>query len=56
MFTLFWFGDGRTFVKRPDPHDEAIEILKDQMANPPKPVHTPIILNIYTPAVAHKLK
>ncbi|XP_040927699.1 unconventional myosin-XV [Betta splendens] len=30
-------SDGRTFAKKPDPHDEAIEILKDQMANPPQP-------------------
>ncbi|XP_036068960.1 unconventional myosin-XV [Oryzias melastigma] len=30
-------GDGKTFVKKPDPHDEAMEILKDQMANPPRP-------------------
>nr|XP_057906331.1 unconventional myosin-XV isoform X2 [Doryrhamphus excisus] len=28
--------DGK-FVKKPDPHDEAMEILKDQMANPPPP-------------------
>ncbi|XP_071375027.1 unconventional myosin-XV [Centroberyx affinis] len=25
------------FTKKPDPHDEAMEILKDQMANPPQP-------------------
>ncbi|KAJ3601232.1 hypothetical protein NHX12_032205, partial [Muraenolepis orangiensis] len=25
----------KSFVKKPDPHDEAMEILKDQMANPP---------------------
>lgn len=25
-------------MKKPDPHDEAMEILKDQMANPPRPV------------------
>ena len=31
------------FVKKPDPHDEAMEILKDQMTSPPKPVHTLII-------------
>lgn len=31
-------GDGKMFAKKPDPHDEAIEILKDQMANPPQPV------------------
>ncbi|KAM4531771.1 unconventional myosin-XV-like [Odontesthes bonariensis] len=30
-------SDGKTFVKKPDPHDEAMEILKDQMANPPSP-------------------
>nr|XP_046271328.1 unconventional myosin-XV isoform X3 [Scatophagus argus] len=30
-------GDGKMFVKKPDPHDEAMEILKDQMANPPQP-------------------
>ncbi|XP_027140664.1 unconventional myosin-XV [Larimichthys crocea] len=30
-------GDGKTFAKKPDPHDEAMEILKDQMANPPQP-------------------
>lgn len=31
-------GDGKKFTKKPDPHDEAMEILKDQMANPPRPV------------------
>lgn len=31
-------GDGKHFTKKPDPHDEAMEILKDQMANPPQPV------------------
>lgn len=41
-------GDGRMFVKKPDPHDEAMEILKDQMTSPSKPVHTPIISNTYT--------
>ncbi|XP_077940214.1 unconventional myosin-XV isoform X2 [Gasterosteus aculeatus] len=30
-------GDGNMFGKKPDPHDEAMEILKDQMSNPPKP-------------------
>uniref|UniRef100_H3C3C9 Myosin XVA n=1 Tax=Tetraodon nigroviridis TaxID=99883 RepID=H3C3C9_TETNG len=45
-------GDGRMFVKKPDPHDEAMEILKDQMTSPPKPVHTPVISNTYTPAHA----
>ncbi|XP_078807147.1 unconventional myosin-XV [Oryzias latipes] len=30
-------SDGKTFMKKPDPHDEAMEILKDQMANPPRP-------------------
>ncbi|KAM8723613.1 unconventional myosin-XV [Acanthopagrus schlegelii] len=30
-------GDGKMFAKKPDPHDEAMEILKDQMANPPQP-------------------
>ncbi|KAK7939845.1 hypothetical protein WMY93_003171 [Mugilogobius chulae] len=30
-------GDGKVFAKKPDPHDEAMEILKDQMANPPQP-------------------
>ncbi|XP_041673445.1 unconventional myosin-XV [Cheilinus undulatus] len=30
-------SDGRMFTKKPDPHDEAMEILKDQMANPPQP-------------------
>ncbi|XP_072225685.1 unconventional myosin-XV [Leuresthes tenuis] len=30
-------SDGKMFVKKPDPHDEAMEILKDQMANPPSP-------------------
>uniref|UniRef100_A0A7N6C2Q6 Myosin XVAa n=1 Tax=Anabas testudineus TaxID=64144 RepID=A0A7N6C2Q6_ANATE len=30
--------DGKMFTKKPDPHDEAMEILKDQMANPPQPV------------------
>ncbi|XP_029914219.1 unconventional myosin-XV [Myripristis murdjan] len=30
-------GEGRVFTKKPDPHDEAMEILKDQMANPPSP-------------------
>ncbi|XP_061761188.1 unconventional myosin-XV [Nerophis ophidion] len=29
--------DDGTFVKKPDPHDEALEILKDQMTNPPQP-------------------
>ncbi|KAM9844223.1 unconventional myosin-XV [Aulostomus maculatus] len=29
--------DGKMFTKKPDPHDEAMEILKDQMANPPQP-------------------
>ncbi|CAL8265178.1 unnamed protein product [Gadus morhua 'NCC'] len=28
-------GDGKAFEKKSDPHDEAMEILKDQMANPP---------------------
>ncbi|XP_029603581.1 unconventional myosin-XV isoform X1 [Salmo trutta] len=28
-------GEGKMFVKKPDPHDEAMYILKDQMANPP---------------------
>ncbi|KAM3863907.1 LOW QUALITY PROTEIN: unconventional myosin-XV [Diretmus argenteus] len=27
--------EGKMFVKKSDPHDEAMEILKDQMANPP---------------------
>uniref|UniRef100_A0A3Q3RQT3 Myosin XVA n=1 Tax=Mastacembelus armatus TaxID=205130 RepID=A0A3Q3RQT3_9TELE len=31
-------SDGKMFTKKPDPHDEAMEILKDQMANPPQPV------------------
>ncbi|XP_058510682.1 unconventional myosin-XV [Solea solea] len=31
-------GDGKMFSKKPDPHDEAMEILKDQMANPPQPM------------------
>lgn len=44
------------FVKKPDPHDEAMEILKDQMANPPKPVQTLIVLNIYTPMITRRLK
>ncbi|XP_041868353.1 unconventional myosin-XV [Melanotaenia boesemani] len=30
-------SDGKMFVKKPDPHDEAMEILKDQMTNPPQP-------------------
>ncbi|XP_026180323.1 unconventional myosin-XV [Mastacembelus armatus] len=30
-------SDGKMFTKKPDPHDEAMEILKDQMANPPQP-------------------
>ncbi|KAM6966388.1 LOW QUALITY PROTEIN: unconventional myosin-XV [Tautogolabrus adspersus] len=30
-------ADGKMFAKKPDPHDEAMEILKDQMANPPQP-------------------
>ncbi|XP_074511412.1 unconventional myosin-XV-like isoform X7 [Sebastes fasciatus] len=30
-------GDGKMFAKKSDPHDEAMEILKDQMANPPQP-------------------
>ncbi|KAM9745591.1 unconventional myosin-XV isoform 1-T1 [Menidia menidia] len=30
-------SDGKMFVKKPDPHDEAMEILKDQMSNPPQP-------------------
>ncbi|KAM8825452.1 unconventional myosin-XV-like isoform 1-T1 [Synchiropus picturatus] len=30
--------DGKVFLKRPDPHDEAMEILKEQMANPPQPM------------------
>uniref|UniRef100_A0A3B3ULS8 Myosin XVA n=1 Tax=Poecilia latipinna TaxID=48699 RepID=A0A3B3ULS8_9TELE len=30
-------SDGKKFAKKPDPHDEAMEILKDQMANPPQP-------------------
>ncbi|XP_068509540.1 unconventional myosin-XV isoform X3 [Syngnathus scovelli] len=29
--------DGKLFIKKTDPHDEALEILKDQMANPPQP-------------------
>ncbi|XP_055797253.1 unconventional myosin-XV-like [Salvelinus fontinalis] len=28
-------GEGKMFMKKPDPHDEAMYILKDQMANPP---------------------
>ncbi|KAK6329446.1 hypothetical protein J4Q44_G00014240 [Coregonus suidteri] len=28
-------GEGKMFMKKPDPHDEAMDILKDQMANPP---------------------
>uniref|UniRef100_A0A3B4GXA4 Unconventional myosin-XV-like n=1 Tax=Pundamilia nyererei TaxID=303518 RepID=A0A3B4GXA4_9CICH len=31
-------SDGKLFGKKSDPHDEAMEILKDQMANPPQPV------------------
>uniref|UniRef100_I3KF02 Myosin XVA n=1 Tax=Oreochromis niloticus TaxID=8128 RepID=I3KF02_ORENI len=31
-------SDGKLFGKKPDPHDEAMEILKDQMANPPQPL------------------
>ncbi|XP_029945692.1 LOW QUALITY PROTEIN: unconventional myosin-XV [Salarias fasciatus] len=30
-------SDGKMFARKPDPHDEAMEILKDQMANPPRP-------------------
>ncbi|XP_075942840.1 unconventional myosin-XV [Anarhichas minor] len=30
-------GDGKMFGKKSDPHDEAMEILKDQMSNPPQP-------------------
>ncbi|XP_068434504.1 unconventional myosin-XV [Clinocottus analis] len=30
-------SDGKGFAKKPDPHDEAMEILKDQMSNPPQP-------------------
>ncbi|XP_072298739.1 unconventional myosin-XV [Eucyclogobius newberryi] len=30
-------GDSKVFAKKSDPHDEAMEILKDQMANPPQP-------------------
>ncbi|KAI9518350.1 hypothetical protein NQZ68_038218, partial [Dissostichus eleginoides] len=30
-------GDGKVFGKKSDPHGEAMEILKDQMANPPQP-------------------
>ncbi|XP_047427282.1 unconventional myosin-XV [Mugil cephalus] len=30
-------SDGKMFTKKPDPHDEAMEILKDQMSNPPQP-------------------
>ncbi|XP_024920291.1 unconventional myosin-XV, partial [Cynoglossus semilaevis] len=30
-------GEGKSFTKKPDPHDEAMEILKDQMTNPPQP-------------------
>ncbi|KAF3700423.1 Unconventional myosin-XV Unconventional myosin-15 [Channa argus] len=37
MLTHLLKGDGKTFAKKPDPHDEAMEILKDQMANPPQP-------------------
>nr|XP_046189969.1 unconventional myosin-XV isoform X1 [Oncorhynchus gorbuscha] len=28
-------GEGKMFTKKPDPHEEAMYILKDQMANPP---------------------
>lgn len=43
-------SDGRIFMKRADPHDEAMEILKDQMANPPQPVRTPTVpyVHLYT--------
>ncbi|XP_029292905.1 unconventional myosin-XV [Cottoperca gobio] len=34
-------GDGKMFARKPDPHDEAMEILKDQMANPPQPKPQP---------------
>ncbi|KAJ7992012.1 hypothetical protein DPEC_G00274170 [Dallia pectoralis] len=27
--------DGKMFLKKPDPHDEAMEILKEQISNPP---------------------
>ncbi|XP_068613626.1 unconventional myosin-XV-like [Brachionichthys hirsutus] len=30
-------GDGKMFAKKPDPHEEAMEILKEQMENPPQP-------------------
>ncbi|XP_034449270.1 unconventional myosin-XV isoform X4 [Hippoglossus hippoglossus] len=30
-------SDGKAFGKKPDPHGEAMEILKDQMSNPPQP-------------------
>ncbi|XP_062334341.1 unconventional myosin-XV [Osmerus eperlanus] len=30
-------ADGKMFAKKTDPHDEAMEILKDQMTNPPPP-------------------
>ncbi|XP_075879690.1 unconventional myosin-XV [Nelusetta ayraudi] len=30
-------GDAKKFAKKADPHHEAMEILKDQMANPPRP-------------------
>uniref|UniRef100_A0A3Q1H7Z5 Myosin XVA n=1 Tax=Acanthochromis polyacanthus TaxID=80966 RepID=A0A3Q1H7Z5_9TELE len=40
------------FAKKPDPHDEAMEILKDQMANPPQPnriMKMTILMNVCVP-------
>lgn len=44
------------FAKKPDPHDEAMEILKDQMANPPQPVWYPISAPITHTQIKHNNK
>uniref|UniRef100_A0A3P8RPX6 Myosin XVA n=1 Tax=Amphiprion percula TaxID=161767 RepID=A0A3P8RPX6_AMPPE len=40
-------SDGKMFAKKPDPHDEAMEILKDQMANPPQSVSQLMKMTIF---------
>lgn len=47
-------GDGKMFMKKSDPHDEAMEILKDQMANPPQRV-CPYLTCTHTHTDTHKL-
>lgn len=49
--------DAKVFVKKPDPHDEAMMILKDQMNSPPTQVDQLIAASIWhlTPSLINNL-